>query len=89
MTADLAGQLLQIAGAVLILVAYIAGLLGRLDPLAWTYLVLNLVGSSLLAVLALLGNDWGFLLLEGVWALVTAFTIIAKLRGQTGPSPHP
>ena len=80
MTAEVGEQLLQIVGAVLILFAYVGGLLGRLDPSSWWYLALNLAGSSLLAVLALLGSDWGFLLLEGVWAVVTGFTIAAKLR---------
>jgi hypothetical protein len=59
LSTDAIEQLLQIAGAVLILAAYVAGLLGRLNPWSWTYLGLNLGGSSLLAVLAFLGGDCG------------------------------
>lgn len=85
-----AEQLLQVGGAILILVAYIGGQMRRLDPLSWPYLALNFLGSALLAFLAAIGQDWGFLLLEGVWAAVTAWSIAAKLRGaRPGPSPHP
>ena len=35
--------------------------------------MLNFVGSAVLAVLALLDEDWGFVLLEVVWALVSAW----------------
>ncbi|MGH2402483.1 MAG: CBU_0592 family membrane protein [Candidatus Limnocylindria bacterium] len=82
-------QIFQVAGAVLILTAYIAGQLGRLDASSWPYLVLNLVGSAVLAVLAWLDADWGFLLLEGVWAIVTAWSIAIRLRGiDAAPRAH-
>ena len=82
-------QILQVVGALLILGAYVAALSRVLDASAWPYLLLNLVGSAVLAVLAWLGTDWGFLLLEGVWAIVTAGSIIAKLGGRdAAPSPH-
>lgn len=76
-------QVIQIAGAILILVAFIAAQRERMSPRSIAYLVLNLVGSAILAVLALLDSDWGFLLLEGVWAAVSAFGLAERLR--TGP----
>ena len=39
------------------------------------YLVLNLVGSFVLAVIAWVDERWGFLLLEGVWAIVSAVSL--------------
>ena len=83
-------QVLQVAGALLILSAYVASLAGRLDGSSWTYLLLNLFGSTLLAVLAWRDADWGFLLLEGVWAIVTAGSIVGKLKGRDATTPtHP
>ena len=73
-------QLVQVAGALLILVAYAAAQLGVMDQHSRTYLVLNLIGSAILAVLALFEELWGFLLLETAWALVSAWGLIQAVR---------
>jgi len=72
-------QFIQILGAVLVLVAYIAAQLRMLDGKSYPYLVLNLLGSGLLAVLAAAGAQWGFLLLEGTWALVSLLSLGGRL----------
>ncbi len=58
--------------------------LGRMDPQSIPYLVVNLVGSAILAALALHEHQWGFLLLEGVWALVSLAGLVGRLRAQPG-----
>ena len=75
--------MIQVAGSLLILVAFVASQKGRLSTSSMPYLVLNLVGSAVLAVLAALHLQYGFLLLEGVWACVSAAGIRAALRGRT------
>lgn len=73
------GQVLQIAGALCVLIGFTCAQFGIMQPRAYSYLVLNLVGSAVLAVLALLGYQWGFLLLEGVWALVSLWGLIQRI----------
>jgi hypothetical protein len=68
-------QLVQVVGSLLVLAAFAANQRGRLATTSLPYLLLNLVGSAILAVLAALGHQWGFLLLEATWAAVTAWSL--------------
>jgi hypothetical protein len=81
-------QMIQVAGALLILSGFVLAQMRRLDPSSVAYLVLNLVGSAVLTWLAWAHDDYGFLLLEGVWALVSAYGLVAVLRGRTPTSQH-
>jgi hypothetical protein len=82
------GQLVQIIGALLILAAYTAAQVHLLDQRSYAYILLNLVGSAILAVLAFEEQQWGFLLLEGVWALVSLGSLVARVRGQRPAASH-
>jgi hypothetical protein len=69
-------QVIQIAGALLILAAFAGVQFDRMRPETRLYLGLNLAGSAILAVLAVLASQWGFVLLEGVWAIVSAWGLL-------------
>jgi membrane-bound ClpP family serine protease len=75
-------QVTQIFGALCILAAFVGAQFAWLTTTSWWYLVLNVVGSAILAILAWFAAQWGFLLLEGVWALVSAWSLIRKLQGR-------
>jgi hypothetical protein len=79
-------QLVQIVGALLILAAFAAAQFGWLGTRSRAYLVLNLAGSAILAVLAWSDDQWGFLLLEGVWALVSAWSLLRVVPAFGGRS---
>jgi hypothetical protein len=81
-------QFIQIAGALLILVPFAAAQVGRMAVTSVAYLALNLLGSAILTGVALHASDWGFLLLETVWALVSAWGLARVLRGGTPTAAH-
>ena len=83
-----ASQITQVAGALLVLAGFAGAQFGRLSPHSVSYLVLNLVGSAILAVLAAADRQYGFLLLEGVWALVSLLGLVQVLRGRTPAAAH-
>lgn len=75
-------QVVQVIGALMILAGFAALQAGMLGPASRLYLVLNLVGSVVLTGLAWQEEQWGFLLLEAVWALVSLWSLVRVMRGQ-------
>jgi hypothetical protein len=76
-------QLVQIVGALAILAAFAAAQFGWLDQRSWAYLVLNAAGALVLTVVAYEEEQWGFLLLESVWTLVSAWSIYQLASGRS------
>ena len=76
-------QAAQIVGALMILVAYVLAQFRVLDQTSYWYLWLNLVGAAALTVLAWHERQWGFLILEGVWTIVTGWSLLRRARPQT------
>jgi membrane-bound ClpP family serine protease len=78
-------QIVQLVGAIFILTGFAGVQFQRINPHSWTYLILNAVGSAILAVLGYHERQWGFFLLEGVWALVSVWAIYSKATGRNMP----
>ena len=80
-------QFVQLAGALAILVAFAAAQARRLDVTSRSYLWMNLCGSSVLAIDAWHEEQWGFLLLEAAWAVVSANGLAVRWRSTLRAQP--
>jgi hypothetical protein len=80
MSMDLARQLISFLGALLILVAYVGHQLGWVNARGAAYNIFNAAGSAILAWIAFHPFQVGFVVLEGVWTVVS---IWALLRPKT------
>jgi hypothetical protein len=75
-------QLLEIAGAIMILAAFALAQFRGLDRHGYPFLLLNFVGAAMLTVLAAVHQQWGFLLVQAVWAIVAAWGIAGVFRAK-------
>jgi len=71
---------LQLLGAILILAAFGASQRDYLDVHSLPYLLANVLGTAILGTIALLGGQWGFVLLQFTWCAVSLWGIAAHLR---------
>ena len=80
-------ELSQIGGALLILAGFAANQAGYVTADSRPYLLANAAGAGVLAVLAYLDHDWGFLLLEGSWAGIALLGLVTT-AGVERTWPH-
>ena len=74
-------QLVSVVGALLILLPFAGSQLGRLSTQSLSYQTMNLVGAAGLTTVAVLERQYGFILLEGVWTLMSVIGLV-KLLGN-------
>ena len=66
-------QVFSLTGAALVLIAYAGQQFGHVATETRTYQMLNLLGGTCLFVAAVGTRTWGFIILEGSWALASAY----------------
>ena len=84
-------QYVQIPGAVLLLGAYILLQTRVVNSRSLLFGWGNLLGSGLLAWEAGRTSQWGFLLVEGAWALISLWAVarilVSRTEDRTGADP--
>jgi hypothetical protein len=75
-------QVISVAGSLLILAAYTANQAGRMSTERLAYSALNVIGSAILAVVAVHESQWGFVLLESVWTVVSVIALVRLTRAR-------
>jgi hypothetical protein len=75
----LIGQAVSLVGAALILAAYAGQQAGKLSGDSPVYLVFNLVGAAILTYFAVAVGNWGLIVLEGSWTLISLYSLSKRL----------
>ena len=78
-------QAISIAGALLILFPFAGSQLGRLATQSLVYQLCNLIGSAALTAVAVIEVQYGFILLEGTWAIVSVIGLARLLMAGKAP----
>lgn len=73
-------QAIQLLGAILILVPFAAVQLKRMEVASVPYQTMNLVGSAILTATAAMSAQYGFILLEGTWAIMSLIGLMRLRR---------
>ena len=67
-------------GVFQILLAYYLNVTGRLDKNDLTFILLNLIGASMACLASVLMKYLPFIILEGVWTIVSLFSLVKYKR---------
>ena len=69
-------QIVSLVGAAMVLLAYAGQQLKKLESDQLSYILLNLIGAVILAVIAFRVRQTGLTLVEVSWAIISALALI-------------
>ena len=73
-------DIIGFVGVSILLVAFLLTLIHKIFPNGMVYIILNIVGSALACISAIMIMYVPFIILEGVWAIVSIVTLAGLLR---------
>jgi hypothetical protein len=79
---DLTHQVVSFVGALLILIAYVGHQMGWVNSRGAAYNILNAAGSAILWWIAMRPFQIGFVVLEGVWTIISLWALVRPRRAD-------
>jgi hypothetical protein len=75
-------------GVFQILLAYTLNVMGRLPREGLAFILFNIVGAGMACLASILMEYFPFIILEGVWTLVSLFSLIKYKRNKVTLTNH-
>lgn len=75
-------QLITLIGSLCVLGGYFLNQTGKVAYTSWWYMALNLCGSLLLGGISLYFMLYGYILLNGVWGVITLHAMYRRFYGM-------
>lgn len=72
----MAMQVISIAGAVMVLIAYASHQMERMRVETYAYQLLNLCGGAMLVTAAITTRQAGLILMEGAWVVISVYGLV-------------
>ncbi|HLT33730.1 MAG TPA: hypothetical protein VKZ98_08075, partial [Aquaticitalea sp.] len=54
---------------------YALNVMGKISNKSLSYILLNLIGAAMACIASILINYWPFIILEGIWSLVSLYSL--------------
>lgn len=71
-------DLIGVIGVSLILLAYFLNVFSLIPREGWLFFLMNILGAGLACYASILINYWPFVILEGIWTLVSVIGLVRK-----------
>lgn len=70
-------------GVLQVLLAYFLNVIGRISTKELAFILLNLIGALMACIASILLEYWPFIILEGVWAAVSFYSLISFYKKRS------
>ncbi|MEB3200862.1 MAG: hypothetical protein VKK62_10085 [Synechococcaceae cyanobacterium] len=79
-------QAVSLVGATMQLAVYALMQVGRLASSSYPYQLANVIGSFLMTIVATINHEYGFILMEAVWFLTSAYGLVRLIQSRPDPA---
>ena len=77
-------DIIGFVGVAILLIAFLLNITNRISRDDITYILMNFIGAGIATFASVLINYWPFIILEGIWAVVSLIALIKHFKKATG-----